>query len=355
MAQTHLLALAKQGDPDAIAALMNSTLQARGVTAKVIRIEDYLHVSFSSPRTLNQKTLTEFTRRGLATLELAFLKAVKIYGLKTGEDLPIWTAQLEMSLSKKAALWDTNSAQPVSDRRQTSDRFPFPWVSNAIAQLNRQPWQISLQALQQVPQQLTTYLRANKLTLPWVNPFSNHGRTAIVVASLAFLVGGVVGVTGSRTTQDLKGTPGNSLSTAAVSGDSLASGTTPEQTRSKQQAATKQYLNTMLKAQQAFYKKNNRLAKSLEELERSAAVLSHSYSYKYKLVLRNKTQMLLTAIPTSPGLRSYTAIVHIKVTKTTKQAIKGICETNQPTKAAPGLPKVVGNEIQCPAEATIVL
>lgn len=48
MAQTNILELAKQGDPKAIAALINRQLQPKGITAKVALKDNCLQTMLES-------------------------------------------------------------------------------------------------------------------------------------------------------------------------------------------------------------------------------------------------------------------------------------------------------------------
>jgi hypothetical protein len=78
-----------------------------------------------------------------------------------------------------------------------------------------------------------------------------------------------------------------------------------------EQQEGRQYLNRMVEAQKLFYQKNQQLAQSLEELERSAAVVSHSYNYTYRVTTATPTQFQLAAIARISTLKSYAAIVSL--------------------------------------------
>ena len=108
----------------------------------------------------------------------------------------------------------------------------------------------------------------------------------------------------------------------------------------------------MIETQKLFYQQNSRLAKNLEELERAAAVVSHSYSYTYRVATATPTQFELVAIAKTPDLKSYTAIATVIATvKPIAEAAiaTGLCETNQPTQAPPIVTLNPANEFQCPS------
>ena len=90
MNQSNLLERARQGEPDAIAALMNTALAPKGVTARVDVEGDCLYVMFESTQSLNPETLMRFTHRGLQELDANVVKTVKLYEQKIGENTISW-------------------------------------------------------------------------------------------------------------------------------------------------------------------------------------------------------------------------------------------------------------------------
>ncbi len=95
--QPNLLQLAKQGDPKAIAALMNRSLQPKGVTAKVAFKDGCLQIMLESAQVTDQQALVAFVRKGITSLETALIERVKIYGKCLGEEFPVWNQELELA------------------------------------------------------------------------------------------------------------------------------------------------------------------------------------------------------------------------------------------------------------------
>ncbi|MEA5625850.1 hypothetical protein [Nostoc sp. UHCC 0251] len=95
--QPNLLELAKQGDPKAIAALMNRSLQPKGITAKVAFKDGCLHIMLESAQVTDQQALVAFVRKGITNLETALIERVKIYGKCLGEEFPVWNQELELA------------------------------------------------------------------------------------------------------------------------------------------------------------------------------------------------------------------------------------------------------------------
>ncbi|MGA7937693.1 MAG: YncE family protein [Kovacikia sp.] len=94
--QPNLVQLAQSGDANAIAILMNSTLQAIGVTARVVLKEDDLYVLLESEHVLAQSSCAEFIRRGIARLGMAWLSSAVIYSRIVGEPAPLWVEKIEL-------------------------------------------------------------------------------------------------------------------------------------------------------------------------------------------------------------------------------------------------------------------
>jgi hypothetical protein len=98
MTQSKLLELAKQGDPQAIASLMNQTLQPRGITATTDLHDQCLEVVLESTQVPNRQVLATFVQKGLTTLGIHSIQSVKIFGKQTGSNIPVWEQELDMTI-----------------------------------------------------------------------------------------------------------------------------------------------------------------------------------------------------------------------------------------------------------------
>lgn len=94
--QSNLLELAKQGNASAIASLINRQLQPKGITAKTALKDNCLQIMLESPQIPNQQALIGFIHKGITKLEVASIQTVKIYGRKTGEEIPSWSNEFEI-------------------------------------------------------------------------------------------------------------------------------------------------------------------------------------------------------------------------------------------------------------------
>ncbi|MEH2465453.1 hypothetical protein [Nostoc sp.] len=98
MTQPNILKLAKQGDTQAIASLMNRHLHPKGITAKVAFKNASLEVILESAEVPNRQTLVAFIRKGLTGLGAASVERVKVYGQQTGKEFPAWSKEFHLGI-----------------------------------------------------------------------------------------------------------------------------------------------------------------------------------------------------------------------------------------------------------------
>ena len=96
MTQAKLVKLAKQGNTQAIAFLMNRFLKPKGIMAKVILKDACLQVMLESTNLSNQKALVAFVHKGVTSLGITSIERVKVYGQQSGEELPVWAEEFEI-------------------------------------------------------------------------------------------------------------------------------------------------------------------------------------------------------------------------------------------------------------------
>jgi tetratricopeptide (TPR) repeat protein len=92
-----LIEAAKQGNPKAIAKLMNRSLQPKGITVKVALDKNCLQVMLESSQ-LPTSSLVEVIRKGLLGLGVESIKQVKVYGKQIGEEIPDWSEEFELAI-----------------------------------------------------------------------------------------------------------------------------------------------------------------------------------------------------------------------------------------------------------------
>ncbi|MBG1265205.1 hypothetical protein [Nostoc sp. WHI] len=97
MTQLNYLKLAKQGDTQAIAVLINRSLQPKGINAKIAFKNSCLKVMLESTTVPEQQVLVEFIRRGITGLNISSVKIVQVYGRQTGEEFPAWSQEFTLA------------------------------------------------------------------------------------------------------------------------------------------------------------------------------------------------------------------------------------------------------------------
>lgn len=90
MVNSSILDLARQGDPEAIAKLMNQSLRAKQITVVVSAIDDCLTILASGSEPPSRTFLVNFVREGMAKLKIDRIRRVRIRSFKKGEKAPSW-------------------------------------------------------------------------------------------------------------------------------------------------------------------------------------------------------------------------------------------------------------------------
>lgn len=93
MTHPSLLHQARQGDPQAIAALINAALAPQGVSVKAYLRHPCLEILLRSAHGLNQHATVAFLRQGMVRLRVGNLQKVRAYAWQQGADFPIWVAE----------------------------------------------------------------------------------------------------------------------------------------------------------------------------------------------------------------------------------------------------------------------
>jgi Type IV pilin-like G and H, putative len=381
MTQANILELAKQGNPQAIASLMNLSLQPKGVTAQTTISEGCLHVFLHSKQLLSQSAIVQFVQQGLAALGATSIQQVKIYARKDGKEALDWTDGFQLILGSSPAPNATVAGASMAGNAvtQVAQSPTTPPSASAKPQLKVPQFQ----ALQPPSAQAQTALvqpaaaqngvvgRSPNALAPkgagrrrvatgtpvqklkfYLRQFMYKVRTnrryamAVGISASAFIGGGVVALVASSHTKSV-----NQIGLGGAAVTNQVSPSADLQSPELQQAQATQYLAQMNKAQQAFYQTNNRLATSLEELERSASVISRSTNYTYELTSSDQTQANITAIPRMGGLKSYSSTIRFNSTAAGAPTTL-ICGSNQVSKTPPAIAPTSNGSVQCSPDAS---
>lgn len=116
MNQPELLELAKQGDPQAIATLINHQLNPKGIFAKANTTKGCLQIIFEATEVPPQEVFFSYIYNAINKLKPPSINKVIIYGKQTGNDFPVWQQEFELlntqSLNKQPKALSTEATKP---------------------------------------------------------------------------------------------------------------------------------------------------------------------------------------------------------------------------------------------------
>jgi predicted aspartyl protease len=81
---------ARQGDPVAIAALINQPLQSKGITARVTRRDTCLKVLLEADQVPDQQALVTYLQKNLVRLKIPLINTVELLGKQSCAATPAW-------------------------------------------------------------------------------------------------------------------------------------------------------------------------------------------------------------------------------------------------------------------------
>jgi Zn-dependent protease with chaperone function len=126
MSLQELIAQAQQGQPEAIAQLINQSLKAKGIQATVNWSGGTLQVMLmlNANVSYTEAKLLSIIRRGLTALQSPRIQQVTVYAKSATEPVPLWSRQLDLmpaSPSPEPAIVDTVVEHPIPPRRSHLD------------------------------------------------------------------------------------------------------------------------------------------------------------------------------------------------------------------------------------------
>lgn len=118
MNPNELFQQAKLGHPCAIAVLINRSLNAKGITAKVCRKDDCLIVLLEAHEFPHPDNLERFIRNGLARLAIAEINTIQVVCRQTGDNAPAWSQPV--NLMPRHTSQSEPKSRPVTQTRPTN-------------------------------------------------------------------------------------------------------------------------------------------------------------------------------------------------------------------------------------------
>lgn len=120
--QPNLQQLAKQGNPKAIAAMLNRSLQAKGITAKASVKNGCLQIMLEAAEVPPKQPYVDSLRKGLTNLMPAAIQKVKVYGKQVDGDFPEWLEEFNLSV------------QPIQDLSELARQGDVKAINTLINQ-----------------------------------------------------------------------------------------------------------------------------------------------------------------------------------------------------------------------------
>jgi positive phototaxis protein PixI len=94
--RSSLLALAKRGDPNAIAYLLNHSFRTKGIVTRVVWHENCLEIWLESNTIPDQTLIMTLIRRGFDSLNPESIRLVNVYAQITGNPQLVWQEELQL-------------------------------------------------------------------------------------------------------------------------------------------------------------------------------------------------------------------------------------------------------------------
>jgi protease PrsW len=120
MMQSNVLEHAKQGDPDAIALLMNRSLKPQGISVEAVLKEHCLLFQLNCDQVLDQEALVTFIHKGMNNLRVRSIQKVIISAQSTNDNSTIWMQELDLEQLEVEALNTTNTHPNITDNSMSS-------------------------------------------------------------------------------------------------------------------------------------------------------------------------------------------------------------------------------------------
>jgi len=114
--------LARIGDPTAIAAFINRSLNSKGIKANVSGENGYLRVMLISAQIPPQEALVTFVRNGMTSLGVESIHTVQVGGYQDGNNSPAWQEEIQLLPSHDNMYFDNDD----DDDYDEDDNYMLP-------------------------------------------------------------------------------------------------------------------------------------------------------------------------------------------------------------------------------------
>jgi hypothetical protein len=147
MTQLSIMDLAKQGDPHAIASLINRSLASKGIHAEAELEAECLRISLQASQIPNQKAVVTIIHRGMIVLQVKQIKRVKILTYRSDNHYLAWQDEIYFGNNDEPA-------PPIATPQITKDNSDLGQNVNLVS---NPKGVILVQKLSQIQQNLQEY------------------------------------------------------------------------------------------------------------------------------------------------------------------------------------------------------
>jgi hypothetical protein len=147
MTQLSIMDLAKQGDPHAIASLINRSLASKGIHAEAKLEAECLKISLQASQIPNQKAVVTIIHRGMIVLQVKQIKRVKILTYRSDNQYLAWQDEIYFGNNDEPA-------QPIATPQIANDNSDLGQNVNLVS---NPKGVILVQKLSQIQQNLQEY------------------------------------------------------------------------------------------------------------------------------------------------------------------------------------------------------
>lgn len=368
--QPNPLELTKQGNVQALDALISRKLQSKGITTKTSLNQGCFTVIAESENVPDQAFLVDFIRKGITNLKSEAIQRVIVQGRITGKATPVWRESFELQ-----PVVTGNHQQPASSNSSSIGSSTASFKSS-----------LNLPKNDKLTSRFLTFIKGT----------SQLSNTAILFGILLVSMANLFAVSKSQPTlweykvepipdggfeqiMHQMGSEGWEVASArrAVSGEGSSSEglyevifkrpATKTQIRENDnklkveakasalqatQALPKNDIGAINRAQQLFFLENNALASTIDELGLNLKLESENYAYS---LTNDQSKSLVTATAKTDELKSYTgAVFLVQEANGSMTTVALTCQTDAPSKTPPASPQLNGSQPVCSAGSSDV-
>ena len=329
MVAANPMELAKQGDADAIAALMNKALKPRGIKVSGKAARGCLTIVAESKEAPNQTFLTDYLSKGVKSINPASLERMVVQGKEIGQSKIVWRENVSLKaseLEKKGKIAEAKNKLGVF--RSVLDIANTALLGGILLTL------------------LSSQFRAAPTQTPfWEYTVEGVGDESFTETMLEM---GAKGWDVASTRRAVSGEGSSSeglyevIFKRPISESEAKSNLKNLQVLSKEYEA-ENFLSLANTSQELFYLNEDRLSSEFEGT--SALFVGDVDDYDVAISQDSANLVLMTATPKQNNLRSFISAVAIIDDSTARI----ICKATDPGKNLPAPPQIVDSSLECAA------